>query len=215
MILAGITAVLFDNDGVLVDSKQSVIEAWSEWGRRLFGEFTYPKNFHGRRAEEIVRDLVDEKGFESANQLINTLELELANQTKPLAGAVELTQSIPDGLWNVCTSANAELGRARLTAAGIDFPEQIVTADDVTNGKPNPEPYALGARRLGIDSANCLVLEDAVAGIESGRASGAGLVIGVGEEILELTEKEMVITDLRGINYIDGEFHLNEDYRLR
>jgi len=73
----------------------------------------------------------------------------------------------------------------------------------------------LGAERLGIDSENCLVLEDAVAGIESGWASGAGLVIGVGEEILELTEKEMVITDLRGISYVDGEFHLNEEYRLR
>lgn len=215
MILPGVTAVLFDNDGVLVDSKQSVVEAWTEWGRRLFGDFQYPKNFHGRRAEEIVRDLVPEKDFESANQLRNTLELELSHQTKPLPGALELTESIPAGLWNVCTSANAKLGQARLTAAGINFPEQIVTADDVSKGKPNPEPYALGAERLGIDSENCLVLEDAVAGIESGWASGAGLVIGVGEEILELTEKEMVITDLRGISYVDGEFHLNEEYRLR
>ena len=215
MILTGITAVLFDNDGVLVDSKESVVQAWTEWGRQMLGEFIYPKNFHGRRAEEIVRDLVPEKDFDRANQLIDALELELADRTEALKGAIELTQSIPDGLWNVCTSANAELGRARLTAAGIDFPEQIVTADDVSNGKPDPEPYALGAKRLGIDSANCLVLEDAVAGIKSGWASGAGLVIGVGEEILEFTEKEMVISDLRGISYIDGEFHLNEEYRLR
>lgn len=215
MILSGINAVLFDNDGVLVDSKQSVIAAWNEWGRQLFGEFSYPKDFHGRRAEEIVRDLVSEADFESANQLINKIELQLAHKTKPLVGAIELTQSIPKGLWNVCTSANAELGKARLTAAGIDYPEQIVTADQVSRGKPDAEPYALGAKRLGMDSANCLVLEDAVAGIESGIASGAGLVIGVGEEILELTEKQMVITDLRGISFINGEFHINDEYRLR
>jgi len=140
VILPGITAVLFDNDGVLVDSKQSVVEAWTEWGRQIFGEFHYPKNFHGRRAEEIVRDLVPEQDFESANQLINTLEFELSHQTTPLPGAVELTESIPAGLWNVCTSANAKLGQARLTAAGINFPEQIVTADDVSRENQTPNP---------------------------------------------------------------------------
>jgi beta-phosphoglucomutase-like phosphatase (HAD superfamily) len=68
---------------------------------------------------------------------------------------------------------------------------------------------------LGIESASCLVLEDAISGITSGWASGAGMVIGVGEEILELTEKELVISDLRGISYVDGQFLVNEEYRLR
>lgn len=215
MILKGIKACLFDNDGVLVDSKSSVISAWNSWGEQMGLDFKYDMSFHGRRAEEIVRDVILEEHFEKAYELINQLELDLAHETKPIIGALELTESIPKGLWNVCTSAGAALGTARLEAAGIDYPAEIVTADHVINGKPDPEPYALGAKRLGIDSASCLVLEDAISGIKSGWASGAGLVIGVGEEILELTEKEMVISDLRGISYVDGEFVLHEEYRLR
>lgn len=215
MILEGIKACLFDNDGVLVDSKESVIKAWNSWGEQMGLDFKYSMSFHGRRAEEIVREFVSEEDFEKANNLINQLELDLASETRPIEGAIELTQSIPKGLWNVCTSAGTDLGTARLKAAGIDYPQEIVTADHVTKGKPDPEPYALGAKRLKIDSANCLVLEDAISGIKSGWASGAGMVIGVGEEILELTEKEMVISDLRGISYVDGEFVVNEEYRLR
>ena len=215
MILEGIQACLFDNDGVLVDSKSSVISAWNSWGEQMGLDFKYDMSFHGRRAEEIVRDFISEEHFEKAYALINQLELDLAHETKPIIGALELTESIPKRLWNVCTSAGTALGTSRLDAAGIDYPAQIVTADHVTNGKPDPEPYTLGAKRLGIDSANCLVLEDAISGIKSGWASGAGMVIGVGEEILELTEKEMVISDLRGISYVAGEFVLDEEYRLR
>lgn len=215
MILDGIEACLFDNDGVLVDSKESVINSWNSWGEQMGLDFRYSMGFHGRRAEEIVREFVPEQEFAKANELINQLELDLAYETKPIEGAIELTKSIPAGLWNVCTSASTALGTARLKAAGIDYPQEIVTSDHVSKGKPDPEPYVLGAKRLGVDSAKCLVLEDAVSGIKSGWASGAGLVIGVGEEILELTEKEMVISDLRGISYVGGKFQLNERYRLR
>lgn len=215
MILEGIRACLFDNDGVLVDSKQSVIKSWNSWGEQLGLDFKYSMSFHGRRAAEIVSEFVSDDHFAEALELINRLELELANESEPILGAVELTSSIPAGLWNVCTSAGTALGTARLEAVGIDYPKEIVTADHVKNGKPDPEPYSLGAKRLGIESASCLVLEDAISGIKSGWASGAGMVIGVGEEILELTEKELVISDLRGISYVDGQFLVNEEYRLR
>jgi sugar-phosphatase len=215
LILSGVRACLFDNDGVLVDSKPSVIKAWNSWGEQMGLDFEYTKNFHGRRASEIVSEYVPEEQFDEAYDLINRLELDSAGETMAIPGALELTKAIPGELWNVCTSAGKALGTARLQAVGIAPPETIVAAEDVTNGKPDPEPYALGAARLGIDSAECLVLEDAISGIKSGQASGAGLVIGVGEEILEFTDSEMVISDLRGISYVDGQFQLNEEYRLR
>lgn len=215
MILSGVRACLFDNDGVLVDSKPSVIKAWNSWGEQMGLDFEYTKNLHGRRASEIVSEYVPENQFAGAYDLINHLELESAWETTAIPGALELTKAIPGELWNVCTSAGKALGTARLQAVGIAPPETIVAAEDVTNGKPDPEPYALGAARLGIDSAECLVLEDAISGIKSGQASGAGLVIGVGEEILEFTDSEMVISDLRGISYVNGQFQLNEEYRLR
>ena len=215
MILEGIRACLFDNDGVLVDSKEAVVKAWNSWGEQMGLDFKYSVSFHGRTAASIVREFVPEEKFELAYELINQLELESASETKPIEGSVELTSSIPKGFWNVCTSASTDLGTARLNAVGIDYPEQIVTADHVTKGKPDPEPYALGAKRLGIDSAQCLVLEDAISGVCSGWASGAGMVIGVGNEILDLTEEEIVISDLRGISYKDGQFFVNDEYRLR
>jgi sugar-phosphatase len=209
LILSGVRACLFDNDGV-VDSKPSVIKAWNSWGEQMGLDFEYTKNLHGRRASEIVSEYVPENQFAGAYDLINHLELESAWETTAIPGALELTKAIPGELWNVCTSAGKALGTARLQAVGIAPPETIVAAEDVTNGKPDPE-----AARLGIDSAECLVLEDAISGIKSGQASGAGLVIGVGEEILEFTDSEMVISDLRGISYVNGQFQLNEEYRLR
>ena len=215
MILEGIQACLFDNDGVLVDSKEAVVKAWNKWGDEVKPGFRYSSKLHGRRAHDIVKEIVTQDEFAAAAKLIDIYELENADQTIALPGAIELTSSIPVGKWNVCTSAYAELGKARLAAAGISYPETIVTADDVSKGKPDGEPYELGAKRLGVDPKNCLVLEDALPGIQAGWASGAGLVIGVGEEILEFTEKEIVISDLRGISYVDGQFQLNEEYRLR
>ncbi len=215
MILEGIDACLFDNDGVLVDSKKAVVKAWNKWGELANPGFVYTKRLHGRRAADIVAEEVSEEKFAEAAKLIDELELEHADETVALAGAIDLTRSIPKGKWNVCTSACYELGIARLTAAGIEYPKEIVTADQVTKGKPDGEPYRVGAERLGVEAAKCLVLEDAIAGVQAGWASGAGLVIGVGEEILEYTEKEIVISDLRGISYIDGKFRLNEEYRLR
>jgi len=215
VILEGIEACLFDNDGVLVDSKKAVVKAWNKWGELANPGFVYSNRLHGRRAADIVAEEVSEESFSEAARLIDELELEHADETVALPGAVEITRSIPKGKWNVCTSAYYELGIARLTAAGIEYPKEIVTADQVTKGKPDGEPYRVGAERLGVEAAKCLVLEDAIAGVQAGWASGAGLVIGVGEEILEYTEKEIVISDLRGISYIDGKFRLNEEYRLR
>ena len=158
--------------------------------------------------------MVGEELFEAANERINQLELDQAHQTIPLPGAVELLTAMPAGIWTVCTSANPHLGKARLTAAGLPVPAQLVTAWDVQRGKPHPDPYLLGAERLGFDISNCVVFEDAPAGVEAGIEAGAGLIVGVTEHALK-SQADIVVKDLSGITF-DGEtLFIPDNARLR
>jgi sugar-phosphatase len=207
--------LLFDNDGVLVDSHHAASVAWAKWAERHAPGWNWdsPENA-GVRAEDKVRSLVGAELFTEANDYINQLEQDSAGDTQALPGAVELTTSLRPGIWTVCTSANVNLGRARLAAAGIPIPAELVTADDVANGKPHPDPYLLGAERLGLDPADCVVFEDAAAGCEAAITAGVGLVVGVSEKALE-TNADIVVRDLTGITFDGDELVIPDKNRLR
>jgi sugar-phosphatase len=207
--------LLFDNDGVLVDSHAAAAVAWAKWASEYAPNFDWDApETAGVRAIDKVRELVSPELVESANDRINDLEQETAGETVALAGAVALTKSLPLGVWTVCTSANANLGRARLEAAGIPVPAELVTGDDVERGKPHPDPYLLGAERLGFDPVDCVVFEDAAAGALAAIEAGVGLVIGVSALALE-TEADIVVRDLTGITFVDGVLTIPDKNRLR
>ena len=209
------SAILFDNDGVLVDSHAAAKAAWDVWAKEYFPGYDLDKAKNaGRRAEDMVREMVSPELFTVANDRINELEQETAHMTVPLNGAKELLESLPKGVWTVCTSANPNLGRARLEAAGLLIPEHLVTGDDVKRGKPFPDPYLLGAEKLGFDIADCVVFEDAEAGVQSAIEAGAGLVIGVGARGLETTA-DIVVKDLTGISFDGEELVISDKNRLR
>jgi sugar-phosphatase len=209
------SGLLFDNDGVLVDSHAAAAEAWAQWASEFAPHFEWdvPENA-GRRAEDKVREQVAPELFEVANDRINELEQLTAGSTIALAGAVELLHSLTAGTWTVCTSANPNLGRARLIAAGLPVPEQLVTAADVARGKPHPDPYLLGAERLGFAPEDCVVFEDAQAGAEAAIAAGVGLVVGVSERAM-LTDADIVVRDLRGITFDGDVLVIPDKIRLR
>lgn len=206
--------LLFDNDGVLSDSLASVDAAWGKWSEVYAPDFVISFAHHGRRASEIIRDLLPAESFEEAHELINRLEIELTHLTRPMPGAIELTSSCPSGTWTVVTSATPALARARLTQAGITIPRELVTGDDVSYGKPNPEPYLTAAQKLNIPIESCVVFEDAPNGIEAGRRSGASLVVGVGPEALE-TDADLVVISLAGISFDGNLLSIPEQNRLR
>lgn len=208
-----IKGLLFDNDGVLVDSHPAAKAAWDIWASEYGQDFDIDQHA-GKRAQDLVLDMVGAELFEAANNRINQLEQDTAHETVPLGGAVELLHSLTAGTWTVCTSANVNLGRARLQAAGLPVPAELVTADDVQLGKPNPDPYLLGASRLNLLPAECVVFEDAQAGITAGRAAGAGLIIGVSERALA-TDAEIVVRDLRGITFEVGRLYIPDENRLK
>jgi mannitol-1-/sugar-/sorbitol-6-phosphatase len=210
------SGLLFDNDGVLVDSHSASLVAWRLWAE----EFAPTANWNdpanaGQRAEDLVRRwIASPELFEEANNRINQLEQDTAHETVALPGAVELVTSLKPGQWTVCTSANTNLGSARLTAAGLPVPTELVTANHVQRGKPHPDPYLLGAERLGFAPEDCVVFEDAVAGAQAAIEAGVGLVVGVSEFALA-TEADIVVRDLTGITF-DGEvLFIPDKNRLR
>ena len=163
-----VAGLLFDNDGVLVDSVASGNEAWTQWaGEHDLDPAHVLELVHGRRAADTVAALLPADRVAVATDRINALELSTAGTTVALPGALALlTSLVGAGLpWAVATSATRPLALARLEAAGLPVPEVLVTADDVERGKPAPDPYAEAAARLGLDPADCVVLEDSPAGV--------------------------------------------------
>lgn len=174
-------AVLFDNDGVLVDSHQQGTDAW----RRVSDEFdmdwsVVQTEFVGVPAAETLGRLLPPDRAKAAIPRLEDLEVDYATNTPVFPGSMELLAALPTGRWTIVTSASRRLALARWHAAGITPPDTVVTADDVTRGKPDPEPFVTGARRLGVDPAGCVVFEDSPSGGRAARAAGAQ-VIAVGD----------------------------------
>jgi sugar-phosphatase len=194
--------ILFDCDGVLVDSDESVMTAWGRWADDLgLDRDSVTSIVHGRRSEDSVAELLPEPQWAEAIELIDKYEIEDAASVRAIPGAVELVNSMPAGLWAVVTSGTYELATARLRAAGFALPAVLVTAEDVSRGKPDPEGYLAAAARLGLTPADALVLEDAQAGIDAGRAAGVSAVVGVGREDLHA---DVLVSDLTAVRWIDA-----------
>ncbi|MFG2467960.1 HAD family hydrolase [Streptomyces canus] len=168
-------ALLFDNDGTLVSSLESVHRCWTRWAEEfgITAEEFARVELHGRPAVEIAADLLPADVVPQALARIEQLEVEDVPNggVHLLPGTRAFLDALPADRWAVVTSATRRLAEARLEAVGI-LPKTLVAADDVTRGKPDPEPYLLAARELGVDPARCVVFEDAPAGLRAGRAAG-------------------------------------------
>ncbi|MEU9187032.1 HAD-IA family hydrolase [Streptomyces sp. NPDC048484] len=207
--------LLFDNDGVLVDSDLGVDQAWSRWARaRGLSAERVTATVHGRRSADTVALLVSDPGERPAALAeIDRLEIEAAATTTALPGSLDLLTSLPRGSWAVVTSGVTRLARARLAAAGLPLPPVLITADDVSHGKPAPDGYRAAAVRLGVDPARTVVLEDSAAGATAGEAAGA-YVIGVGPRGMD-TCASVVVRDLRGLSWHEGVLDLGAAELLR
>jgi mannitol-1-/sugar-/sorbitol-6-phosphatase len=170
-------AILFDLDGVLVDSTRSVERQWRIWARaRGIDEEKAVAIAHGVRAVEVIRAIAPHLDAEAEVRKLESQEAADHDGVAVMPGAAELVRAIPDRRWGVVTSGRRHLATARLKLAGIPIPRVMVTAGDVADGKPHPEPYLKGAERLGISPADCLAIEDAPAGIRSAHAGGMKVI---------------------------------------
>lgn len=188
-------AILFDLDGVLCDSTRQVDREWREWAARkgVDGDAVMAIA-HGVRTIEVIRRVAPQLDAEAEADAIESHEAVDQTGVVVMPGAIELVKTIPSGRWGVVTSGSRLLATNRLRHCGLPVPEVLVTSDDVTNGKPHPEPYLQGAKRMGVAPAECLVIEDAPAGIQSARAGGMK-VIGMAStyEAEKLREADTVV----------------------
>jgi mannitol-1-/sugar-/sorbitol-6-phosphatase len=173
MISIRCRGVLFDLDGVLVDSTPAVTRAWEGWAREHgFEPEEVVHSAHGKPSIATIRELLPHADHEAENREMERRELADTDGVIPLPGAMELLQAIPPEKWAIVTSCTRPLAGVRIEAAGLPMPKNLVTSTDVVRGKPDPEPYLKGAEMLGVSAADCVVLEDAPAGIRSGKAAG-------------------------------------------
>ena len=177
MVTLTCQAVLFDLDGVLVDSTPAVARVWTRWAvaHGIDPQRTIA-HAHGRRTIETVRALAPELNAEEENLRVEQMEIEDKEGVTALAGASLLLTTLPQNRFAIVTSATSPLARARIGYADLPLPEHLVTADDVTEGKPSPEPYLKGAALLGFAPQDCIVVEDAPAGIVSAHQAGMRVI---------------------------------------
>lgn len=169
-------AILLDLDGTLVDSTDSIARCWLRWCRQYEVDPARLADAHGRTAADIVAGLLPGPMVAAALARIDALEIEDAGTVRPMPGAAELLAAIPPERRAVVTSGSTVIADARMAAAGLPAPAVVVTADDVIRGTPHPEPYLLGAERLGFEPDRCIVVEDAPSGIAAARAAGMAVV---------------------------------------
>jgi sugar-phosphatase len=177
MIQFECAAILFDLDGVLVDSTRSVERQWRIWAREMGIEGDKVTTVaHGVRAVEVIRTVAPHLDAEAEVRKLESREAEDLDGVSAMPGAIELVRAVPEGRWGVVTSGTRHLATKRLRLFGIPIPKVMVTADDVAKGKPDPAPYLRGAELLGVNPAECLVIEDAPAGIKSAHAGGMKVI---------------------------------------
>jgi mannitol-1-/sugar-/sorbitol-6-phosphatase len=170
-------AILFDLDGVLVDSTPAVARVWSAWAiQHGFDPKVAVATAHGRRSIETIRLLAPHLDAEKENVRVERMEIEAKEGVVALRGAADLLRALPAERFAVVTSATRALALARLRYAGLPAPANLVSADDVSLGKPSPEPYLKGAALVAMPPADCLVFEDVPNGITAARAAGMRVI---------------------------------------
>ncbi|MEO3726115.1 HAD family hydrolase [Pseudomonas syringae] len=172
-------AFLFDMDGTVLNSIAAAERIWSAWAvRHGVNVETFLPTIHGVRAiDTITRLNLPGVDAEAQAAFITEAEIEDVEGIVEIPGAAAFLKSLPADRWAMVTSAPRDLALRRMAAAGIPEPAVMITAEDVTAGKPDPAGYRLAAKRLGLEPAECLIFEDATVGIQAAEAAGAPLMI--------------------------------------
>ena len=191
-------AILFDIDGTLVDSTPVVERSWRTWAQEYDVDAeAVMRVCHGRRTEDTVAEFVTPQQLAVAVARLQALELADLDGVTALPGARQLIDVLPRERWAAVTSGERALMTARLAAAQLPIPETMICAEDVAVGKPSPEGYLKAAAALGFDAAQCVVIEDAPAGIAAGLAAGAQvLAVTTTHTAHQVASADVIVADL-------------------
>jgi sugar-phosphatase len=188
-------AFLFDMDGTILTSIIAAERVWADWARShgLDVDIFLP-TIHGKRSVDTVRGLgLPDIDADAEAHRITLAEIEDVDGIEAIAGVAAFLATLPAERWAIVTSAPRALAQARIAAAGLPLPPVLVAAEDVKHGKPAPDPFLLGAEKLGMRPEECLVFEDTLAGLQSAAAAGMDSVM------VTATHKHPVETDVTGV----------------
>jgi len=194
-------AFLFDMDGTLLNSIASAERVWARWAARHGLDVeAFLQTIHGVRSIETVRRQnlpgVDPEREAAA---ITQAEIDDVEGVIAIEGAKAFLASLPPERWAIVTSAPRALAERRMAAAGLDFPPLVITAEDIAHGKPAPDCYLLAAQRLGVRPQDCLVFEDAPAGITAGETAEARVVVISATHAHPMETPHRVLADYRRV----------------
>lgn len=198
-------AFLFDMDGTLLNSVVAAERVWANWARKhgLDVEAFLP-TIHGVRSIDTVRKQnLPNIDVEREAEAVSQAEIEDVDGVVAIEGVAAFLASLPKDRWAVVTSAPLALARARMGAAGLELPDVVVTAEDVKHGKPAPDCFLLAAKRLGVDAADCLVFEDAPAGISAAKAAGASVAVVTAAHLHPFETDDVTLASYNGLNIRD------------
>jgi sugar-phosphatase len=179
MIVIRCSALLFDMDGVLIDSTPAVARVWHRWAvEHGLDPEAVVHMAHGRPSRTTIRELLPNADIDidREDREVERREMEDLDGVVLLPGARQLLNILPPERWTVATSCTRPLAEVRLRAAGLPIPKTMITSNDVKIGKPDPEPYLKAAAKLGFAASDCIVVEDAPAGVRAGKAAGARVI---------------------------------------
>jgi sugar-phosphatase len=164
-------------DGVLIDSTPAVARVWYRWAvEHGFDPEKVVHMAHGRPSRTTIRELLPNADIEREDREVERREIEDIEGVVLLPGARQLLNILAPERWTIATSCTRPLAEVRLRAAGLPIPRTMITSSDVKVGKPDPEPYLKAAAKLGFAASDCIVVEDAAAGVKAGKASGARVI---------------------------------------
>ena len=177
MVAIRCSGLLFDLDGVLIDSTPAVARVWHRWAvDHGFDPETVVHMAHGRPSRTTIRELLPNADIDREDREVERREMEDLDGVVLLPGARQLLNILPPERWTIATSCTRALAEVRLRAAGLPIPKTLTTSSDVKIGKPDPEPYLKAAAKLGFAASDCIVVEDAPAGVRAGKAAGARVI---------------------------------------
>jgi mannitol-1-/sugar-/sorbitol-6-phosphatase len=194
-------ALLFDMDGTILTSIPVVERAWTAWANRAgVSAKTVLHYMHGRPAQDTIsRFAAPGTDIGAEVDWLNAREMEDVDGVAAIPGVAVLLDMIPVDRWAVVTSANRALALRRIAAADLPLPRLLISSDDVSRGKPDPEGYKLAAQKLGWPSNRCLVFEDTSVGLQAGLAAGASVLRIIGTPGSEVMADVAAISDYRGL----------------
>jgi sugar-phosphatase len=210
-------ALLFDLDGVLIDSHLCIEHHWRLWAdhHRLDLEEVL-SHAHGRRTAETIRIVAPHLDADAEAEALDAEEAVDTNRLMRVDGAARLIHSIPGGAWAVVTSGPRVMAVTRLTFAGLPVPSVLITGQDVSRGKPDPEPYLAAADRLRLSPSTCVVVEDAPAGIQSARSAGMRVVaVASTHPAADLAQADFVTRRLGDIDALAQHATAATGFRIR